>query len=1109
MDLNSIKNRIDILELAEHLDIEVNSAHKARCPFHDDTDPSLTFWPDSNSFHCFGCNAGGDIFSLVMQKENLSFGDAVRYLCDFANIPIEDKNFKQVLYQSRKENGLNLAYNLYRNANNQRKLKHWATKRNISFEYLSNMGTVYIDGKTFSAQKNLSRPQWESLASAGIIYKNTYQKAKSQMFLNLGFIPQDIFSDSGVIFPIYNPESELTGLVFRSDSNNSHLPKYKYNQYFPKDNNLFGINKVWEAAKDFKKSNRGKQAVFDLFIVEGIMDTIRLQSIGFNASGIMGTNISFGKTRNKSSIQSKQINILEHLIKFLDNFTVRVHIFLDNDSAGVKGAKYAFLPFLDLINSLHNVFFDYVFFNEDKGKDPDEILQDNDFVASEKLIQQNLYSCLDFLVATELNVKVDELNDTWNNFHFWQISNAIKNITDPLKSKSNYYFESLFYCGLNVNEYKTDSEPAQKLFFELQHLKEKQLKTPDVNTELENVSWNKILEITQKSYSSLDFPIDLASWERIRKGLTVFKYFLKDQVSSDELIEPCIPALMPRKNGEAPRLLTLPSPEDLIIETAFLYELLQYGAMAPGLIPIVYDAGNGLVTNGNPDWTPEETVSFAYQLDLRDQQGVLSSHGLFKHFSECWNDFNNHLMKKARRLSKSGGKICCIRLDIHRYYDSISKDKIENLLRKIFKSNLLQQNLNILSSIVGQQKDSQFSKISRWIQNRLFGYPYLDPENGNHFSSVNPQQGIPQGPNLSAWIANALLFELDTRVVKECQTVNTLYGCEVTGYARYVDDMVIIAPDIKIAERLRRIVIDELQKKGLLLSTKTELEQINSQDDFYDMIRKNRGLKSTPYGGENIDFNNFDTQQIDWQVMAGDLDRKNMLSFIYSNEILTDAINSNRQDFIEHLHSVIYSSAEVRYRDYRRVVALLVYKRLCELEGNDSIAECIIDDWENVVGKIKRIDGTLSKNDLQLIDFLAPLFSIFEGLQQVLTARYDNSPLLTLNDKEKIAQCRKKVAKLTLATPFIDKIKDMILAKTDVKLTSFAFLIKTWKLALYSNASLAFSCNHDDSLCQVKDISEASLIRYALGANQKNTPPMPSADRSWPRRNTAHLTLEY
>ncbi|MFA6716918.1 MAG: CHC2 zinc finger domain-containing protein, partial [Victivallaceae bacterium] len=83
MDLNSIKNRIDILELAEHLDIEVNSAHKARCPFHDDTDPSLTFWPDSNSFHCFGCNAGGDIFSLVMQKENLSFGDAVRYLCDF------------------------------------------------------------------------------------------------------------------------------------------------------------------------------------------------------------------------------------------------------------------------------------------------------------------------------------------------------------------------------------------------------------------------------------------------------------------------------------------------------------------------------------------------------------------------------------------------------------------------------------------------------------------------------------------------------------------------------------------------------------------------------------------------------------------------------------------------------------------------------------------------------------------------------------------------------------------------------------------------------------------------------------------------------------------
>jgi DNA primase len=67
------------------------SKYVGLCPFHAEKQPSFTVDNEKQLFHCFGCGVGGDVFTLVMEKENLSFPEALRYLAEKYNIPLPTK----------------------------------------------------------------------------------------------------------------------------------------------------------------------------------------------------------------------------------------------------------------------------------------------------------------------------------------------------------------------------------------------------------------------------------------------------------------------------------------------------------------------------------------------------------------------------------------------------------------------------------------------------------------------------------------------------------------------------------------------------------------------------------------------------------------------------------------------------------------------------------------------------------------------------------------------------------------------------------------------------------------------------------------------------------
>lgn len=313
--VEDIKARIDIVDLiAEHVELKrAGQNYKGLCPFHPEKTPSFIVSPSKQIFHCFGCHKGGDIFTFVMNYENMTFHEALSYLSQKAGIKLENKTGKSEVKSSFKENLFAIQKEALIFFQNNFKISKEAlsylNERGINSESIEKFSLGYSK----NAKGNGNDALFNHLKAKGFAIEHI----KASGLVNFsGHGIYDFFRDR-LMFPIFDLQGRTIAFGGRILSSSNNAPKYINSPdsiIFKKGESSYGLN----IAK-----NSITQKGYSI-IVEGYLDVISCHQYGFtNAIAPLGTALTSGQ------------------LKRLKRFSNKVLLAFDSDSAGISATKRA------------------------------------------------------------------------------------------------------------------------------------------------------------------------------------------------------------------------------------------------------------------------------------------------------------------------------------------------------------------------------------------------------------------------------------------------------------------------------------------------------------------------------------------------------------------------------------------------------------------------------------------------------------------------------------------------------------------------------------------------------------------------------------------------
>ena len=143
--LRELRDNNDIVSVAEsYVELKrTGSTHSCRCPFHSDGTPSCHFYPDTQSFFCFGCGAGGDVVNFIRLIENLDYYDAIKFLAQRAGMALPD---------DRSDDGAKVRQRLYEMNRTAGKFFHqqlFSPEGKAGLDYLTGRGLTIHTIKRF------------------------------------------------------------------------------------------------------------------------------------------------------------------------------------------------------------------------------------------------------------------------------------------------------------------------------------------------------------------------------------------------------------------------------------------------------------------------------------------------------------------------------------------------------------------------------------------------------------------------------------------------------------------------------------------------------------------------------------------------------------------------------------------------------------------------------------------------------------------------------------------------------------------------------------------------------------------------------------------------
>lgn len=347
------------------------------CPFHSEKSPSFSVSPSKQMYYCFGCGAGGNVITFVMEYENFTFPEALKMLAERAGVKLPEVEYSKEERERADMRSLLLELNklaanyfYYQLQQPQGAVGHeYLRKRGLSEDTLRHFGLGYANKTRNDLYQYLKAKGYKDslLKETGLVTLD--ERGSYDKFWNR------------VMFPILDVNSKVIGFGGRVMGEGE--PKYLNSpetKVFDKSRNLYGLN--------FARTSREKY----LLICEGYMDVIAMHQAGFtNAVASLGTAFT-----------------TQHAA-LLKRYTDKVVLTYDSDGAGIKAALRA-IPILKEVGISMKVL------NMQPYKDPDDFIKNLGADAFRERIEQAKNS---FLFEIEVMKKEYQLQDPEQKTQFY------------------------------------------------------------------------------------------------------------------------------------------------------------------------------------------------------------------------------------------------------------------------------------------------------------------------------------------------------------------------------------------------------------------------------------------------------------------------------------------------------------------------------------------------------------------------------------------------------------------------------------------------------------------------------------------------------------------
>ena len=371
------------------------------CPFHNEKSPSFSVSRDKQMYYCFGCGAGGNVFTFIMEYENFSFTESLKFLADRAGVALPEPEYSK---EAKQEADLK----------SQLLLIHRQAAKFYYYQLKKPSGAQayqYLKGRQLKD---------ETIQKFGLGYAVKYSDALYRYMKEQGY-SDELLNQSGlfirdekrgmtdkfwsrVIFPIMDVNNRVIGFGGRVMGDGK--PKYLNSpetKIFDKSRNLYGLN----IARTSRKKN--------LLICEGYMDVISMHQAGFNnAVASLGT-----------ALTTQQASLMKR-------YTEEVLLLYDSDEAGQKAALRA-IPILRQAGLAPKVV------SLSPYKDPDEFMKAEGSQRFEERLEQAQNG---FLFQVAVTKKEYDLNDPQEQTGFFhKVASMLLEFEDEIERSS--YLEAV------------------------------------------------------------------------------------------------------------------------------------------------------------------------------------------------------------------------------------------------------------------------------------------------------------------------------------------------------------------------------------------------------------------------------------------------------------------------------------------------------------------------------------------------------------------------------------------------------------------------------------------------------------------------------------------